>query len=153
MSLPTSMPLPPWSKHSPAWPVVRPHGHSPSQPGPKDLRPCVPSSCDPTAPGASCARRCTRHERSIPGHCLARCPLGQPIPGHRTAQVPALGTAPMAQPEPGQSPGIIPRAQLQERPIQPCSHTRSWRLQQGLGPPHATPKAAPQSGQWEKALM
>lgn len=102
------MPLPPWSKHSPAWPVVRPHGHSPSQPGPKDLRPCVPSSCDPTAPGASCARRCTRHERSIPGHCLARCHLGQPIPGHRTAQVPALGTPPMAQPEPGQSPASFP---------------------------------------------
>lgn len=109
------MPLPPWSKHSPAWPVVRPHGHSPSQPGPKDLCPCVPSSCDPTAPGASCARRCTRHERSIPGHCLARCPLGQPIPGteqprcqpweHHPWHSQSRGSLPASFPEPSSRNG------------------------------------------------
>lgn len=71
----TPVSLPPWSHHSPAWPVVRPHSPSPSQPGPKDLRPRVPSSCGP-----SCARPCSRHGRSIPGH--------------RAAQVPALGTLP-----------------------------------------------------------
>lgn len=95
--------LPAQSKHSPAWPVVRPHSYSPSQPGPRDLHPCGPSGCDPTAPGPSCATgapsqgtavpSATRHSPSR-GTERPRCQTWEQHPWHCQSRGSLLGAFP-----------------------------------------------------------